>query len=124
MEGDRKRGERSPRDPERKNPTQNKNSRRDSSAESPSTYVSARVQKVTIYSLIFLISLNPFSPFRCIYALCSISYAAYHMNHWTDNFSTDRKLLPLFIPDRFSDHRGIDNTALWILFYSWDDIVY
>ena len=46
MEGDRKGGERSPRDPERKSPTQNKNSRRESSSESPSTYVSARVQKV------------------------------------------------------------------------------
>ena len=50
MEGDKKGGERSPRDPERKSPTQNKNSRRDSSAESPSTYVSARVQKVRIHS--------------------------------------------------------------------------
>lgn len=54
MEGDRKGGERSPRDPERKSPTQNKNSRRDSSAESPSTYVSARVQKVRIHSNLHL----------------------------------------------------------------------
>ena len=53
MEGDRKGGERSPRDPERKSPTQNKNSRRDSSAESPSTYVSARVQKVRIMQVRF-----------------------------------------------------------------------
>ena len=83
MEGDRKGGERSPRDPERKSPTQNKNSRRDSSAESPSTYVSARVQKVRIHFYLRL---------KLYLTLFHHSFAAYNMYHLTD-----RTFMPLHL---------------------------
>lgn len=117
MEGDRKGGERSPRDPERKSPTQNKNSRRDSSAESPSTYVSARVQKVISHSLILFICFEPLFAIPvqlCLmqHKLCCISYASF------DRYFLDRlkihTVIPLFIQDKFSDHRGIVDPVLFL----------
>ena len=91
MEGDKKGGERSPRDPERKSPTQNKNSRRESSAESPSTYVSARVQKVTIYDPFALKYLSLYSTScpdvvsNIQHIIYCILYTAYNMRHFQRN---------------------------------------
>ena len=97
MEGDKKGGERSPRDPERKSPTQNKNSRRESSAESPSTYVSARVQKVTIYYPWALKYLSLYLPSTSIRAndmqhIIILIYAAYNMRHFQQNSLLSQRL--------------------------------